>query len=696
MTAVTVQDLDNAKLDCDTIAEIATSLSDTTTDRLGNSKLTMTGAVNTMKAMNPRGAWATSTAYNPRDLVTNGGTTYIVTVAHTSGVFATDLAAGKLAVYQGVIGNDLANSSDATKGAALVGFDGGTLADYFKLKNFRLVATLGDLRALSKDKFQHAYVIERGGSFYDYVASDSSSTDNDGDRIVGADNGRWYLKHDGVVSVSKFGALGDGSVTIAAMQTALANAWTAALARTFDLYFPPGTYDTGEQNFPFRNTGSGLLDCKGIRILCAGPSTILRTTSVGGADVLQLNALQNFSVVGFPTLSSSVSGTASGSNGCSVTNGWDNLYLELNAKNCRGLDKGTFIDGGRAFSIQTGTGPNLRGRLKAIVWADSCTEGFGYEPDLNTAYNHPTDVEVELQAKRCYIGVKGVAAPSSGALSASMTMGVRVRAHVTNCQHDVLLQRMHGMAVDCEVNDNQTAAVKRTNPNTGAAWFVTDTVVDSLQLVYLKNGFIRMRGNKGACDYKVQIGGAAAGSSTLNGATEYCDIMVDVGGAAAIAEVNSINSGGNSIRKSKLDLSPVTLSALAWPADWSDKANDNFLTFGASYEGSFTATLTGCTTAPTATVRYSVARDLVTLTIPSLTAVSNSALCTLTGMPSNLWPTNLQGNIGFVNDNSAAYTGRIEVGTNGVIQLYVGTSTGFTASGTKGIQLMNITYRRGA
>lgn len=40
-------------------------------------------------------AWATGTAYAIGDLRTNGGTTYYCTTAHTSGTFATDLAAGK-------------------------------------------------------------------------------------------------------------------------------------------------------------------------------------------------------------------------------------------------------------------------------------------------------------------------------------------------------------------------------------------------------------------------------------------------------------------------------------------------------------------------------------------------------------------------------------------------------------------------
>lgn len=43
----------------------------------------------------PRGAWLTTTSYAQKDVVTNGTGTYVCAVAHTSGTFATDLAAGK-------------------------------------------------------------------------------------------------------------------------------------------------------------------------------------------------------------------------------------------------------------------------------------------------------------------------------------------------------------------------------------------------------------------------------------------------------------------------------------------------------------------------------------------------------------------------------------------------------------------------
>ena len=68
---------------------------------LGESADQIQDAVDSLTALNPRGAWTTSTAYLARELAEYDGIVYICLSAHTSGVFATDLAALRWAVYQG-------------------------------------------------------------------------------------------------------------------------------------------------------------------------------------------------------------------------------------------------------------------------------------------------------------------------------------------------------------------------------------------------------------------------------------------------------------------------------------------------------------------------------------------------------------------------------------------------------------------
>ncbi len=47
----------------------------------------------------PRGAWVTATSYAYKDLIAQTGNTYICVTAHTSGTFATDLAAGRWMLF---------------------------------------------------------------------------------------------------------------------------------------------------------------------------------------------------------------------------------------------------------------------------------------------------------------------------------------------------------------------------------------------------------------------------------------------------------------------------------------------------------------------------------------------------------------------------------------------------------------------
>ena len=54
-----------------------------------------------------RGPWLTATAYGLNDLVSQGGSSYICVVAHTSGTFATDLSAVKWQIYAAQGGGDM-------------------------------------------------------------------------------------------------------------------------------------------------------------------------------------------------------------------------------------------------------------------------------------------------------------------------------------------------------------------------------------------------------------------------------------------------------------------------------------------------------------------------------------------------------------------------------------------------------------
>lgn len=138
MPAITIPDLNRAKQDVDHIAEVATSTALTATDRLGNVKPTVKGAVNTLAAFNGRGAFAGATAYALKDVYTSAGIAYVAVIAHVSTSVAADLAAGKVTIHQGATREDLA----APGGAGLLGW---------------LRAAVGAVFRWASDKFSDHY-----------------------------------------------------------------------------------------------------------------------------------------------------------------------------------------------------------------------------------------------------------------------------------------------------------------------------------------------------------------------------------------------------------------------------------------------------------------------------------------------------------------------------------------------------------
>jgi len=120
MAALTIEKINNGDIDFDHIAEVATSLLPTATDRLGHVKSTVQGAIDSLKAFNFRGAFTGATAYAIKDIYTYLGVSHVVVIAHTSTTVSADLAAGKVTVHQGLTKEELTLST----GDQLVGVAG--------------------------------------------------------------------------------------------------------------------------------------------------------------------------------------------------------------------------------------------------------------------------------------------------------------------------------------------------------------------------------------------------------------------------------------------------------------------------------------------------------------------------------------------------------------------------------------------
>lgn len=114
------------------------------------------------------------------------------------------------------------------------------------------------------------------------------------------------------------------------------------------------------------------------------------------------------------------------------------------------------------------------------------------------------------------------------------------------------------------------------------------------------------------------------------------------------------------------------------------------------HESASTLTLTGGTTAPTGSAKYTLHGNTVVLDLPSFTAVSNAVSKTLTGLAAECIPVTFDKSfiIGVQDNGGTVVAGRgILKATTGVIELYsnLGGST-FTAAGTFSSLAQSISY----
>ena len=414
--------------------------------------------------------------------------------------------------------------------------------------------------------------------------SDTISADNGGTIIVATNGIRWKRQFDGPVNGKWFGAVGDN---LTENFPSVLAAWNYCRPLGLNLYYPAGTYIvSGERSFPFRQ-GSGiitsLLDCNNMTIFGDGPATILKTTSVGGADVLQLNGLKNFHARQLQ-IQSVVTGTASGSNGISITGGFDNLTFDnIYAKNLGYVDKLTFVDGGKAFTIQpqSAANPVFMGSIKATnIFADGCVYGFGYEPDNVAALAQPVSIDIDIVASNCRQAVVFSAGAASAALPAYATNGVRVKAQSINCMQDVFIGRCFGISVDCEVIQTKTTA-QLVLSYKGTQWAAGDSSSTSVIGLICLNGYnssIKVYGNKTARYTAAQIGAVADPTSGYNASTNFCDIYLDLTGVSASSDIVGTDAGGNNLKNSRLYC--TTSTTLSIPAIFYAPASNNTLTLG--------------------------------------------------------------------------------------------------------------------
>lgn len=389
------------------------------------------------------------------------------------------------------------------------------------------------------------------------------------------------------VSVRDFGATGDGTTND---YNAILAAWNACYPIGKSLYMPSGTYlVSSENNFPFRNTDfpvTSLLDCNNMVIFGDGPTTILKTSTIAGADVLQVAGCKNLHFRNLK-LTAEISGDDAGSNGISITGGYDNITFDnIWCENLAYLDKVTYIDGGKALSIQTPvSGQDVDdlpcGTLKATnIFADGCVYGFGMEVDPDVALLNKTSVDVDITVSNSRQAFVFSAGESTGLLTAQYTNGVKVRVTAINCMQDVVIARGWGIDIDCQVITTKTQ-LELLLSFEGTQWTSGDDIDDVISFIctYAKNSRISLYGNKKGCRHKALIGGANDANSGLSAATDFCDIYLDLTGTSDSNDIMDIASGGGDVLDNTR-IYATTSTTITFPDSFYDPASDNTLIIG--------------------------------------------------------------------------------------------------------------------
>jgi hypothetical protein len=320
-------------------------------------------------------------------------------------------------------------------------------------------------------------------------------------------------------------------------------------ANRWNLYCPGNVtaYDIGNNNFPFRNTvNTALRDYGGIRVYGDGADTILKTTSNDGADVLQLNAVENLTIERLKVTAILTGTSGAGSNGISITNGGRNIHLDVIAEDLPYVDKTSYLDGGKAISIQPSSSTNPLENITGRVIARRVGYGFGMDIVNDARINNPIKgIDIYVYCDTAYRGVvlsgtaNNSAVPSNG-----LSWGVTVRGTTINCQQHYISNR----AWNAEVKLN---CVNTTNTLGGYMASDTETFVSSV--LGSKNESLELTGSVQTVDVLHRVGGTTNGGG-VNGATENSEISLNVDFQSAGVQFDLVNSGGNHVASSVIGL----------------------------------------------------------------------------------------------------------------------------------------------
>jgi hypothetical protein len=454
--------------------------------------------------------------------------------------------------------SDLSNTTNPLLGAAIVG------------RMPLQIETVAELR-LTPGRF-----VNDRAQLMNYLANDKKgrgryltwvpgATTDDGGMKFSATGGTWLsdLNADGRVDTEFYGLPLAAGVSCFAQDQAIeaycfankVSAWYGVGPDTSA--FPP-RYNYGTNNWNWsgiRTAGNALKDYKGVRIYST-PEVTFETISVVGADVMQCCGIQNFGVIGYPTVTATLNNGGgdpgvgfSGSNALSLVFGCVDCVFELNVNGMPGIYRlSGAIDGGQAFSIQPGTGnTNPYNNVVLRGTANNCTQGFGCDFNLDDMVLHPLQgIQIDLDIKNCYRGISIGGAAATVAHSTKACTDISGSARIQDCQQAYVNFRSIGTNLKVSVVNTKDVAALIKNVNSPAV--VTTNILGA------KQGSLDIRGRILSTDVHLQIGGTSMGGGDV-GSTENFNLVHDVSlNSATTAVMSVVNFGGNSVDKSVISV----------------------------------------------------------------------------------------------------------------------------------------------
>lgn len=180
----------------------------------------------------PRGAWVTATSYAAKDLVSQDDATYICVTAHTSGTFATDLAAGKWLFFADAVAANIRS-----------------VETYDDLRDSDITDVMDDATVVAVGGAAEA-ADQRGGLFV-HDPSDTASTDDGGTTLVSGTK-RFKRFFHGRIG-SEWFSLSESTLERANNAAKLVKIYAAAAAQREHIFIEHGTFPLQNEHTLPRN-----------------------------------------------------------------------------------------------------------------------------------------------------------------------------------------------------------------------------------------------------------------------------------------------------------------------------------------------------------------------------------------------------------------------------------------------------------